>query len=720
MTPHKNIQSLFILFCFNCLVGSQSSSAAEPKNNISDENSFTFEPIIVTAEKRPSELQKTPIAITTYTSDEIQNSGITSVPDLSLRTPGLVIGNNSNTSTPEIFIRGVGTLNLSIGSDTSIGVYVDDVYVGRDKAMFFELFDLERIEVLRGPQGTLYGRNTIGGAINIVTQKPTYEFSTAQQLKIGNFDLFNINGNLSGPIAGEKLLGRLSYSFKDREGYSKNVFNDTRLADADSYGGRASLWFLPTDNVDLLLNYDFHKDRPTGISYKPVFPSGTLPGHEEPSDPFRVNHDTSSKEERDIHGVSGKFTWDGDHLTLTSVSAYRAVDLDLLDDVDATSFPFFDLLRDFKQRQFSQEFRFSNDDLAQLRWIIGTYIFNENIEDTTSVLSLGTTISNISELKVESYAIFGQADYSLTNRLSFITGIRYTYEEKDFELERTFKNTAGDTFIALPHTTDSDNWSAVTPKFGLQFQMVNEVLIYGTISRGFKSGGYNSFQLEEDFQDSFDPEFLWAYEVGLKSSFFDQRLQLNVATFYYDHTDLQVQTLIPAPDGMSSQLITKNAAEAENLGVEIEILSRPVNRLNIGGSIAVLSTEYDEFINDDDEDVSGNDLIRSPELSTSLSIQYKVELYEYGQITLRGEHQYQSKIFFSETNERRLSQEGYHNINARLGYQSPEGRFSVAVFGRNLTDEETVNVATNLRPLGWDIRAFMPPRTYGIEITLRY
>ena len=730
----------------SCLSFAYSSSAED----IDDEGVYYLEPITVTAEKRPAELQKTPISVLAFTSDTIENSGIIAIQELALQSPGLVIGNSSNTSTPEIFIRGIGTTDISPGSDASVGLYVDDVYIGRDKGMFFELFDLERIEVLRGPQGTLYGRNTIAGAINIITNKPTNKFTMSHQLKYGNFEFFNINGMLNGPIIKDYLFGRLSYSYSDRDGYSKNVFNGSRVADADNLSTRGSIWILPSDNVDILLSVDYSKDRPTAAAFKPlltgesilggqltpVFGSITVapnPGnpfdpfnHVEPSDPFKVNQDLATIENRDIFGASGKLTWDLDNLSLVSISAYRKLDYNLVDNFDGLSVRLLDFLQDLEQKQFSQELRLTTISEDQLKWIAGLFFFYETSDEatTTAFQDLGSlfgpgnfSATNFSEVEVYSYALYSEGTYNITNHLSATIGLRYTYEEKDFKVERITNDLAALGDPGFGKSTEDDEWYALTPKFGLQFQPSAELMYYGTVSRGFKSGGFNSLQTQRE--DSFDPEFLWAFEIGAKSTWLEKRLQLNVAAFVYNHDDLQVQTIIS--EGGFDRLATTNAAEAEAYGIEFEISSRPLLGFDINAGIALLETEFKKFINASGADASGNSLKRSPKLSTNLTVQYTFPINEVGYFILRAEHQYQSKIYFTETNESVLSEGGFHNINARAGYETENGRFSIAVFGKNLMDEETINFAIDLRnQLGTVNRIFNHPRTYGVELTYHF
>ena len=686
-------------------------------------NTYQLAPIKVTAERRTTDLQKTPLALSAFSTKDINEYQINQVTDLSLITPGLTIGNNGNISTPEIFIRGVGSFNLSLGSDVSIASYVDDVYIGRGKAMFFELFDIESIEVLRGPQGTLYGRNTIGGALKIQTKQPTKEFSADHRLSIGNFDLFKFNGSISGPLLdNDRVRGRLAYVYKDRDGFSKNILANSRLADIDTYGGRGSIWFIGNENLDFLMSFDYSRDRTAGIAYKPIHTAAPLlPGHIEPNDPFDVNHDIISTEDRELFGGSGKITWVVNDVSIVSVSAARSLDFYLFEDVDGSSLPLIGLGRDLKQVQASEELRVFNSSAEENRWLFGAYFFTEDAEEITSLFSLGTVTANDVNLVARTYAVFGEGTYGLTDRLSITVGSRFTYEEKEFDLGRIFTNTQGVEAVVLPKVSDRESWRAFLPKFGLQFKESKDLLFYGTIARGFKSGGYDSFQLEATFQDSFDPEFVISYELGAKTRWFEDRLEVNASTFYNDHSDLQVQQTVAANVPGNTQLKTTNAAEAVDYGIEIEIKNRPMVGLDIGGSLAVLQSEYKDFINDDGIDVSEHPLIRSPKLSTNLVVQYQLPLTDFGDLIFRIEHQFQSQIYFTETKERILSQGDFHNLNARIAYKHEGGGFTFAIFGKNLTDEESINVSFDFRDqINSVIRAFNPPRTYGLECQYRF
>lgn len=714
---------------------SVSNTAAELRH------STRLEHIIVTAERRETDLQRTPVSVTAFTDKDIQSIGITEVPQLALRTPGLTIGNNGNMSFPEIYMRGVGTRDVSVGTDLSVGFYVDDVYMGRSSSMFVDLFDLERIEVLKGPQGTLWGRNTIGGAIHIVTAKPEDKFVTSHKFRIGNFDLLQVSGTVSGPVIEDQLLARFSYNVRDREGYSDNIFNGGKVGDAENISIRGSLNYIPADEFDFLLSFDVSKDRPTANVSKPTITGDPLLfgvlgnitvldppfNHVEPRAALDVNHNESTREHRDISGVSGKMTWKAQDFSVISLTAYRSFELDLLENTDGISAQLINLVQEMEQEQFSQELRVQSSRSDNLKWMLGGYFFHETVDDQLSVVSQDLALllgpgdysaTNFSDVTTNSYSIFGQVEYSVVERVNASFEFRYTYEEKNFEARRVTNDISGVLEAGFALAVFDEDWKAFTPKVVLEFQQTEDVMYYFSASRGFRSGGYNSLQTH--LQESFDPEFLNAYELGVKSTWFDRTLRVNMAAFYYDHRDLQVQTVV-ASGGGSIQVDTANAAKSRDIGFELELLANPVNGLHIDANLSYLDAEYKSFINSDGIDVSGNTINHAPEFKTNLGFQYVHTLGNSGSISLRGEHQYQSRIFFTETNNDLLGQKGYHNVNARLTYKTLNEKLKLTAFVNNLTNKKSAQTGVDLLGvLGLVTRIFNPPRHYGVEISLSY
>lgn len=715
-----------------------------------------IEEILVTAERSQSKLQETPISISVFSAENIQASRIDNALDLALYTPGLVMGNSSGTSTPEIYIRGVGTNDFSIGADISVGFYLDDVYIGRESGVFFELFDIERIEVLRGPQGVLFGRNTIAGAVSIITKRPSEEFEATIKTGIGSYNLNQVSLAISGPVADSGLLGKLALTSKTRDGYADNVFDGREKGDEENINGRGALLLPMGTNTELLWSADFSRDRPTGIVYKTEATGGSLVfgifdfacaplvgggctvenlGHVEPSDTWDVNHDVGGFEHRDIAGTSFRLTHDIGDYQLKSITAYRKIELDLLEDTDGVSLDLITLIRQVEQDQWSEELHFSYNGDEKLSWLFGVFLYREEVEnyskadsqDVNLFLSPATGFGFSNDYSTEtfdentttSYAVFGQLKYAFDDALTLTLGLRHTYERKEYQVlnisnEEPLCELA---FCYLGATEPlqqfEDSWDQLTPKLGLDYQLDADVLLYASITEGFKSGGFDSSTGVDN--KSFDQELTLAYELGVKSAWLDRTLIVNASAFYYDIDDLQVQIFVVNP---TPGLITDNAATATVYGSEIELVAKPIENLDLIASVALLNAEYDDFPFDLPAgiDYSGNTMKRAPEYTYSLIAQYRTHLNGAGWLSTRLEYQYQSTIYFTESQDQSLSQSDYDNINASIGWESMDEHWTTSIYVRNLTDQESVSAANDLGDiLGLIARAYNPPRTYGLE-----
>ncbi len=729
-----------------------SASDIDPGNNVkAEERYIEFEPVIVTATKQETLFLTTPIPLSYYLTAYLDDFGITDLPELSLRTPNLIMGNNGNTSIPEIFIRGIGSVDFGIGSDLSIGYYVDGVYISRAQAMLVNLYDIERIEVLRGPQGSLYGRNTIGGAINIITNKPEPKLTLNQSLTLGNYSSLNYSGAIGSPLGSKSVLGRFAYQFEDRDGYTRDIYHQKEIVDADSFGYRGSLWLLPQGDLDLILRFEHHEDHPTAFAFNPRLtgipfqnnphlPTVTDPpfNHYEPQDPYRVNHDVIGREDRQIWGLSSTLNWHGEVATLTSITALRGINYVHYEDTDGLALELGHFYQRMNQQQITQEFQLANDLDEQWHWLSGVYLFSELAEEEHTIFSRDLTLllppgnyatTNSSDLHATSVAWFGELTYAVTERLSLTAGLRYSYEEKEIEINRLTYDFYSQLGIAgFPLNHDQASWNAITPKFGMQYRAWDEGFIYGKIERGFKSGGFNAFA--EHIEEPFDPEYVTSYEIGLKSQWFQRRLQFNLDGFYNLHSDLQVLTVMPGTSTV--QINTSNAAEAREMGIECQIIAHPFKCIELIANTALLKAEYTDFKNAGGFDVSGmnqkqaidasgNSLKRAPEFSSYMALSYALPLAIEGMVKLLGEHIYQSRFYFTETNESILSQSGYHLFNAKIRYESKDQRRTMAVFCKNLTDEEIIDVAVDFRHYTGAVNyAYQPPRTYGIEFSYKY
>lgn len=802
--------------------------------------------IVVTAQKKESTLQDTPVSLVVFDENALLNSSVGTAEDLAQYSPNVVITNNSNISSPEVFIRGVGSAGGP--SDISVGFYIDEVFIGRTDALF-EFFDVERVEILRGPQGTLYGRNTIGGAFNIITKAPPSEVEALGRIGYASFDQITTNLMIGGPLS-DRLRARASFGYKDGGGYIENLGPGPQrdLMDKGVISGRVALAYDIAENVEFTLRADGSDTDVSPIAYQaqqsfdndpsaaadaldalimssPPFsripadgnpaslldPSvnNLLPllngdlgpfdladtfgltglSYTAPTDPYVVLHDQDQQQERQSWGVSGTLNAQFGAVDLVSISAYRGRETRLVEDTDGTQFAWAvnDTMSD--NWQVSQEIRLSNANPGRFDWLIGGFYFREESDSSGGIISdnvdplaqLALGLPPIGALggryftdertsrETSSYAAFARGKFQLTDAVSLEGGVRYTYENKKLDFEQFcgdfvlgpvvpisvlgggsllcnggplldpmtgFPDPAA---LAVFQTTGifdtrslEDNFGAVTPEAGINFEPTDNTLLYAKISRGFKSGGFDA----RSEQGSFDPEFVWAYQAGIKTSLFDNRLQLNAEGFYYDHTDLQVRTVRPSGQALQATEITANGGDSQDYGFEIEFIAAPTDNFTLSGGVGFVHSEYGEFLAKDPlrrpigavdpmdptvVNLEGNKLINTPEWSSSLVAQYDIPTSS-GVFSIRGEHQYKSEYFFTEFNEPELRQDAYHIFNARLSYTTKNERVQFAVFGKNLGDELYYVQRLDLRngATGAILATPAAPRVWGGEIILRY
>ena len=711
-------------------------AAAEATVETNNAQEETIDVILVTATKTgQTKLQDTPIAITALSADDLENSGATNVADLVQITPGLSVSENAGMA--RIYVRGVGTNLDFVGSDPSTTVHLDGVYVARPQAIFSTFLGVDRVEVLRGPQGTLYGRNSIGGTINVISEMPTEEAFAKARLELGNFDKRSLMLGVGGPLASDVVMGNLFALKSQHDGYVENnsPTGESDLMDEDTWAIKAALRFAFNRNVDLILRTDAAKEDDSGTVYKPTFRNGdgstppplqTLsPDLEDdphtvniPVDPqnpgFKNNFKTYNK------GNSAELNYTFNNFTLTSLTAYRTQDMDWAADSDWSEIDSrLSMIRE-RQDQISEELRISSQ-TALMDWTAGLYYFQEEADFEFNAklvipfpAAAGASSTITSDVETEALAAFYQSTFYLSDAFSSTLGIRYSKEEKTFNNSGSLNTVAGTTpLFSLIDETKS--WHAWTPKAGLEFRPADTQLLYMSVSEGFKSGGYNASAASP----AFDPEKLTAYEFGYKSQWLDRKLSTNLALFFYDYRDMQVQSFQVAEDS-SPQVIISNAAEATVKGIELETFWRPSSRVDISFNVAYLDATYDKFITavanaTEGVDASDNYLNSSPRWKTNTALQYHLPVAD-GEITSRLEWYWQTEEYYTAFNDPVSSQGTYGIINARIGYTKADESWGIALYGKNLDNKEYTNAIQDFSPLGVT-KSINAPRTYGIAVT---
>lgn len=717
-----------------------------------DKDIFQFlEEIIVTAEKREQKLQDVPSAISAFSAEMLEFRGIDKPQDLQFSVPGLSIGKQNNTGgTAKATIRGIGTENYQPGGDPGVPIHINGHYTQSTAYVFRDMIDVDRVEVQRGPQGTLYGRNAIGGNINIITKRPTSEFEGQIGVDVGNYNKHYVQTVLSGPFT-ENLRGRLVIADSERDGYVKDVgiVGDDRN-NSDYSSARGALEFDVTDNIQIYINAHYFDDK--GSPYARRLDDN--PANLANTEVYKVRTNTPSKQTDKSNGASIDVSWSFGDMEFRSLSAYDdTVKSTILDtdnsDTRSTEFGF-----ELGYKTLTQEFQLLSTDDSPLQWVTGLYYYREDSQLIFD-LKLDEADTNADgviddadprwvyaptyDINASSLAAYGQVDYALTDQLKVVAGLRYTKDEKDRigTLDFSFDDGSsgslfGGYFIAPSLTSLWDNgggneWEEVTGKLGLNYDMDEDLMFYISYSRGYKAGGYDA-----DQDDPYDPETLDAYELGMKSQWLESRIQLNMAAFYYRYNDKQdFQRFF---DNGISKFRILNASSVRSSGVELELQAYLTDALFVDGSITYLSAEFEEYDSIDNsfpalglQDLSGNKLPLSPEWKFNIGVQYDWDLDGgFGHLTLRGDYVWVDDQYGNAFNRdgTELLGDGdlmpsYHIANAQLRWESVGGAWLAKLYVANLTDETVVSNAYVATPTDVN-QSYLAPRTYGVKLSYKY
>ncbi|WP_439134592.1 TonB-dependent receptor [Pseudomaricurvus sp.] len=727
-----------------------------------------LEEVVVTAQKRAQDMQDVPIAVTAMSADMIKKSGITGVEGIAARTPGFSMG-EFNPTQPQLYIRGIGSNgDGAANGEQSVAMFIDGVYVNRSAGSATELYDVQSIEVLRGPQGTLWGKNAIGGAINITTKKPAHEFETGLEVQAGNYGLKNYRGMVSGGIT-DTLTGKISFNDKQRDGYVESVYDSgVEQGDLDKTSLRTQILWTPTDSLEAMLTLNYATDERSstaaigddsteagfaiiGATLAEARANG-LPT----SDFYESYADNEGYTKMDSQGASLQIDWDMSWATLTSITAYQesessfynvglgGVSGDIFLDYGPMSTtalgPYAGLdfvsYADETSRLVSQEFRLSGD-IGDLIWQAGMYYNQEKVHrgegtliDAPSFLigvvppgqELAYTPANdLADQynETNSVALFGQATYSVTDRLDLTLGLRYTEETKDYTNIGTLtgpSSSVPDITSDLTSGSQKKTWRAPTYKFVANYHVGDASMIYASAATGFKSGGFNyASALGAPLDEAFNEENALNLEVGFKSMLFDDTLRLNGAIFKTDYEDLQVLQQFDCGGCSIPPLVTKNAGKAVSQGVELEAAYAITDNFQLSGTYAYLDTEYKELggVLQKDE---GNALRNAPRNAYSAVASYETDLDFGGFMDARLEYIHKEKAYQDTANYESAAIPEYRTFNARLAYTSANEHWEVAGWVNNLTGEEYYVHNYQLPPFGF-VHVPAMPRTYGVTVT---
>ncbi|MDB5470078.1 MAG: hypothetical protein JWR84_1638 [Caulobacter sp.] len=695
------------------------------------------EEVVVTAQKREQNLQDVPAAVSAFGEQQLQAQATQNLTDLSSKIPNVVLAPvGAYPYASAFYIRGLGFADVESTFEPSVGVEMNGIYLARNSGALQDFFDIASVEILRGPQGTLYGRNTIGGVVSVRTKtaQPGDAFGGAVQGTVGDHGRLEGRAALNIPM-GDSFALRVSGLYKSYDGYNHNVTTGKDEGDNEVYSGRASLVFKPNEVFDATLVADFDQERGTGASFR----NAALPGNvyynfspDTGSPVFSAAARAKAKDVRNVYGNTPTFakidTWglaltlnlDVGFGTLTSITGYREFDDKVQSDYDASPVNFFYAFRDQTHHQFSQELRLGGE-AGPVTYVVGAYFMDQGYDITNTQGGLiygGAQVPQIASQDNTAWALFGQLDWEVTDKLTLTAGGRYSYEEKEFTNQPLFFP------VSMTYKNDWDNFS---PKLGANYAFTDDLMAYATWSKGFRSGGYNGRAASFTSAGPYDAEIVESYEAGLKAELFERRLRLNGAVFSSTYSDMQVGSQGLTSGGIYESIVT-NAGKARIDGAELEGLWIVGGGLRINGNIAWLDARFEENLTDFTSDGIDNPtdnsdlpLAYAPEWSGSFGVTYERNV-GIGDVTFNANAVYMDDIYTSGGLLNRTSDVQVRPANtlydATLSFEADAG-WRVALWGKNLTDEEVINNTFGLGALG-NLRVYQAPRTFGFEVGYKF
>lgn len=756
------------------LAHAQSEDAAEAPASApaeasgGDAEAGGFDDIVVTAQRRDERIQNVPIAVSALNAEGLERDNVRSLEDLSAKVPGLTTSNATSYGLSPIAIRGISGAagGGNVFADEPVAVYVNDVYIFGPGSAVSDLVDVESVQVLRGPQGTLFGRNSTAGAVLVQTGQPTFDLEGSLSAEVSSLDERRIAGVLSGPIIEDKLAARVAVSYVDRPGYAKNVLLDQRLGGGKQTLVRGSLAFTPSSAFEsnLVFEYSDAEYHPVTIHLADLRDIGAVsPFVPRPDFDSAVKNRSFRYDNRQDSFITTYFaSWqnslDLGGVTLRSITGYRYAKVRGQQDGDGIELPLSQNVSGGAPRElFSQEL-IASGETGALKWTAGGYYARINAEIDPFDIQSGAFLSGLGRnVRFQShetddiYAVFADGTYSLTDRLSLTVGGRYSYERKKYDndvLVTTVRSgldaqalgftvppallgrPAGFVLRDAPYVESKESFKSFTPRAVLDYQLNPDVLFYASFSKGYKSGGFNAFYVPANATDpvpTFDPEKITAYEVGVKSDLFDRFLRLNLSAFHYDYKDLQIRLGVP-----TGGVAVDNAGAARVNGVDLESILRFTPNFNLSFTGSYIDAKFTEGsipgtppgtyplgadIPLEDVDITGNRLTRAPKYQFYTRAEYTKNVGDYD-LSLSAAYRYQSRIFFLESNQTAptYQQPGWGQVDLRLTATGVDNGITMSLFLTNLTNKRVLTQVASYSGLPQGIPN--EPRKFGIQ--LRY
>ena len=723
------IQRCIFKFCA-ATVGMSAISAFAQE----DQSAFTQDPlarvieeVIVTAQHRPQPVQDVPIAVTAISGETLQNQDLFELSEVARLTPGFTSSSFSQ-SEPIFAIRGASNTFSQAGASKPVGVFLDDVYISRNTASAFELYDLEQIAIARGPQGTLFGRNVTGGAVMLNTSRPSMEETEVRfEVGAGNYNSIDLRALASGPL-GDAVAGKLSTTVRSADGYGEDRLVDREQNDLDTKNIRAQLLTQSAESFQALFSLDYSEDNNNGRTL-----SAVLPENADDGDIRTSEHGVAQEYSRETTGAAMHLDWDtgiGDFKSITAFRDGESADFYSFSSTSFTLLPSFNPFFPFQQvarwneqpTTLSQEFRFVSKPGGKIDYVAGLYFFDDEVARQTTTLRLAGQTGNTTRdhefderVENESTAAYANVDVHLTEALTLTLGGRYTYEEKAVQVDFS-DGLNNDNSFNSPEFSES--WSEFTPRVVANWSMSEDASLYASYTEGFTSGGFNTQGSSADvIGQAFDPETIQSVELGVKTLWADQRVSVNATVFQQNYQDKQEGFL-----NTNFNFVIVNASEATMEGIEVELAWAVTDGLSLYGSYAYLDASYDDFIIpgiEEDDDRSGNLLANSPENSGALGAEYRHKK-AWGSLIFNANATWQDDYFTGSENRDTFLIEGYSLINANIGYETADGHWQITLWGKNLSDEDYVLIRSDFGDVIGVGESYGSPMTYGVKLTGKF
>ena len=702
--------------------GADPTTAATPTTDTSSTKSVgaqSLEPVVVTAQRKSENLQKVPISVTALSSGDLENRQISSTVDITGSVPNLVGNENVGLSTSSsFFLRGVGQDESISTSDPAVGTYIDGVYVARQVGNNAYLYDIERIEVLRGPQGTLYGRNTSGGAISIITQKPTDELSGNLRGSYGNYGRYDIRGSVSGPLVDGLTGSFAAYTAQQQRGFQYDSTNGERAFDQNSKGARGALRFKPNADLEINFSAEYAIEHPL-----PVLPLNVI-NPANGTDFFTVQSGFGIQREKvESTGYTLNVSYAlTDNLMLKSITGYRKLsqsyDIDLSDNPK----PLYTLATDARFTQFSEELNLGGKSFNNaLSWTTGLFFMEEHnasvINDNLSGLGIGLLSKDLDN-DTKSFAVYGQGTYRLTDALGLTLGGRFTRERRTVDVLQDFIVPG---VGAIPLFSNADLlkrgtpidpvYTAFTPKVAVDYAITPDVLSYISYTKGFKSGGWNGRALNADEFVAVKPEKVKSYETGVKTEWLDHRLRLNATYFYADYTDFIVSAVSPVTGGF----ITVNAAEASIQGVELEALAQVTTNLRLHASAGSMKGRY-LHLDPTVEFPITNQVKRTPRLTFQTGFDYEHPVTANLLAGFHANYSFSGRMYDGVNNTQYENVKARNLVDVMVTLKNLDKNVTLFAGCRNCANDRYFHSTLDFSALGFASQYPGDPRTFNVGL----